>query len=173
MTPISYTLTHADWVAGQRAHFVKTLFKTTAWTAALTLLVGFLSTSFLDTTTPDNLLRHSLIIAGCCFAYFTAIRIFTALIGFNRYAKTAFVMDPSLGAITDISWDAEFLQFVSQNSSSRYRPSDLSGVHEASAVILLYKGYNFFIMVPTRIFETDALRSEFVGFLAKNSHEPN
>jgi hypothetical protein len=161
--PIQFTLTHADWVAAQRANYIRYFLVTTIWTAFIITLIALMSTLLLQTTTNDNLLKQFITIAIVAFGYITLIQIFSAIFGFPRYAKKAFIDNCSLAEPTIVHWENEVITFDCKTHKSAIPYAYFSDIVSNNEVCLLYRGRNLFHIIPARVFVSQAQQVQLIA----------
>jgi YcxB-like protein len=163
MTPIQFTLTHADWVAAQRTNFMKAFLATALWTAFVISLIALMSTLLLQTTTDDNLLSQFATIAFVAFGYIICIQILTAIFGFPRYAKKTFIDNCSLAEPTMMYWKNGVINLDSKTHKSAIPYAHFSNIISNNKVCLLYRGRNLFHIIPARVFESQAQQEQLIA----------
>jgi YcxB-like protein len=165
VTPLQFTLTHADWVAAQRANFMNNCLVNALWTAFISVLIALMSTLLLETTTDENFLVQLTTIAFVTFGYIVLIQVLTAILGYPRYAKKAFIDNCALAETTTVFWEEDIVNFDCKTHKSAIPFEHFSKILSNKRICLLYRGYNLFHIIPATAFTSPEQQEQLVTAL--------
>ena len=168
MTPVAFTLTLDDMIAGNRLAIRRSVRKG-APKFALWIVIISVAISLFAFGMRTRPLADALILFGKIFAIYAAIGIVIALIIVfimpKQRAKKNFTQMPALRRDQTVSWDDTSIAFASDYGNARLPFADLHRWSAGGGIVILYPADHLFYILPNRIFANNDDRDNLIAAL--------
>ncbi len=172
MTPIAFTLTEADMLAGNRLAIRRSVRKG-APRYALAVVAISLGVTLIACALQPRDFADVAFLFGKIFAIYIALAFVLAILVLffapKQRAKKNFKQMPALRKGQTVAWDGTSIAFTSEYGNATI---PLAELHQWAAddgandgIVILYPADHLFYMLPARVFTTEADRDALIAAL--------
>jgi hypothetical protein len=168
MTPIAFTLTEADMLAGNRLairrYARKGVVKFALWVIAISLAVSLFAFAMATRPFVDALLLFAKIL-GIYTAIGLIILVIILTVTPKQRAKKNFKQMPALSRGQTVSWDDTVISFASEYGNASIPLAELYQWAADGEIVIVYPADHLFYMLPARVFEAPGDRERLIATL--------
>jgi hypothetical protein len=172
MTPVSFTLTSEDMIAGNRLALRRYL-KKGAPRYALGVLLAAVGVTLIAYAFRAQALDRMVVVFLEILAIYAALAIllivFLLFVAPHQRAKKNFKQMPALSREQTVSWDEGEIAFTSKYGSVSIPYGDLHQWAADEELVILYPADHLFHMLPSRVFQSETDRTALISALKNNA----
>ncbi len=172
MTPVTFTLTLDDMIAGNRLAIRRYVRKGAAKFAFATFIIS-LAVCLIAFGMKVRPFSEALILFGKIFAIYAGLGVlFAVVILFSmpkQRARKNFAQMPSLSRDQTVSWDDATIAFTSGYGNANIPLAELHRWAADDGIVIIYPADHLFYMLPARVFEGEGHRLGLISALERSS----